>query len=179
MAKAIPVPIRHEIIERHQHGETIAEIADALSLSFWGVRQIWRQYRNEGDAGLALHRERSDRYAPRCARVIYRSALWLKRHHRSWGAGLIRVILQQRHPDVPLPHPRTLQRWFRAHQLNPVRVQRPSVVPERAVQVHQVWQLDATSHIRLADGSPASWISLIDEYSGALLQSEAFPPLHL
>lgn len=174
MANAIPVPIRREIIERHQHGETIAEIADALSLSFWGVRQMWRQYRKFGDAGLALQYENSVRDGPRCARVIYRSALWLKRHQRSWGAGLIRVILQQRHPDISIPHPRTFQRWFRAHQLNPVRVQRPSVVRKRATQVHQVWQ-DATSHVRLADGSSASWISLIDEYSGALLQSEAFP----
>ncbi|MGJ3245206.1 MAG: hypothetical protein ACFE0I_04220 [Elainellaceae cyanobacterium] len=179
MAHAIPVPIRREIIERHQQGETIAAIADGLSLSFWGVRQIWRHYRKYGEAGLALHRERSVRYGPRCARVIYRSALWLKRRHRSWGAGLIRVLLQQRYPDSPLPHPRTFQRWFRAHQLNPVRAQRPSVVRERATHVHQVWQLDAASHVRLADGSPASWISLIDEYSGALLQSEAFPPLHL
>lgn len=179
MSSAIPVPIRHEIIERHQGGETLAAIAEGLSLSFWGVRQIWRQYRKLGEAGLALHRERSVRCGPRCAQVIYRSALWLKRHHRSWGAGLIRVILQQRYPDVPLPHARTFQRWFRAHQLNPTRVQRPSVVRERATQVHQVWQLDATSHMHLADGSPASWISLIDEYSGALLQSEAFSPVHL
>lgn len=179
MAHAIPVPIRREIIERHQRGETLAEIADTLTLSFWGVRQIWRHYRKLGEAGLALHPERSIRRGPRCERVIYRSALWLKRHHRGWGAGLIRVLLQQRYPDVPVPHARTLQRWFRMHQLNPVRAQRAPVERERATHVHQVWQLDATSHVRLADGSPASWISLIDEYSGALLQSEAFPPLHL
>jgi len=178
MASAIPVPVRREIIERHQRGETLSQIAHALSLSYWGVRQIWRQYREAGEAGLALHVQRSGRRGPRCSRLIYRAALWLKRHHRGWGAGLIRVLLNERYPNQVLPHRRTLQRWFASHQLTQVPPQHPPVPREWAQQVHQVWQLDATSHIRLADGSPASWLSLIDEYSGALLMSEAFPPVH-
>ncbi len=34
MRQVIPVPIRREIAERHQQGETLAEIAEALQLSF-------------------------------------------------------------------------------------------------------------------------------------------------
>ena len=179
MAKAIAVPIRHEIIERHQQGETLAAIAGSLSLSYWGVRQIWRRYRDRGEAGLALRGEGRLRRGFGCERLIYRSALWLKRHHRGWGAGLIRVVLRQRYQALWVPHERTLQRWFRQQHLNPLREQHPPVTRERAQQVHQVWQLDATSHQQLADGTPASWISLIDEHSGALLQSEVFPPLRL
>ena len=179
MTQVIPVPVRQEIVERHHRGETLTEIAQALSLSFWGVRRIWRQYQAAGADALALHYDQSGQRGYRYERLIYRAAIWLKRHHPKWGAGFIRVILQQRYPTHKLPHPRTLQRWFRQHQLNPQRVQRPAVIRERAARVHQIWQLDATSHLYLADGTPASWIALIDEYSGALLQSRAFPPLHL
>ena len=177
MTQVISVPIRREIIKRHQRGETLPEIAQTLSLSFWGVRRIWRQYQAEGEAGLTLHYDQSGRHGHRCQHLIYRSALWLKRRHPSWGGGLIQVILKQRYPTQTVPHRRTLQRWFRQHQLNPAPPKRPIVERHRAEEVHQIWQLDATSHVHLADRTPASWITLSDEYSGAILQSVAFPPL--
>lgn len=175
----IPVPMRREIVERHQRGEPLSKIAAALQLSFWGVRQIWRQYRASGDAGLTIHYDQSGCRGPRSERLIYRAAVWLKRRHPGWGAGLIWVLLRERYPTVPLPHRRTLQRWFRQQQLSVPRMAHPPVERHRAASVHQTWQLDATSHQRLADGTPASWISVIDEYSGALLESRAFPPVRL
>jgi hypothetical protein len=47
-----------------------------------------------------------------------RAACWLKRHHPSWGAGLIRDLLQERWPDRAVPDPRSLQRAFQAAGLN-------------------------------------------------------------
>ncbi len=53
MTSVIPVPLRREIVTRHQAGETLSGIAQQLRLSVWGVRKIWRQYRDKGEAGLA------------------------------------------------------------------------------------------------------------------------------
>lgn len=179
MASAIPVPIRREIVARHQQGETLHEIAEALGFSFWGVRKIWRAYRDHAAAGLTIGYPRSGRSGVRSERLVYRAAVWLKRHHPGWGAGLIRVMLQERYPNKRLPHKRTFERWFRAQQLSIPPTVHPQPERIRAQCVHQTWQLDATSHQQLADGTPASWLSLVDEHSGALLESRAFPPVHL
>lgn len=179
MASAIPIPIRREIVSRHQQGETLRSIAKELDYSYWGVRKIWRAYRDQGEPGLAISYAHSGRSGVRSERLIYRAAVWLKRHHPGWGAGVIRVMLQERYPLKQLPHQRTIERWLRAQQLSVPPTVHPQPQRERAQVVHQTWQLDATSHQRLADGTPASWLSLVDEHSGALLESRAFPPVHL
>ncbi len=53
MTAVIPVPLRREIVRRHEAGESLSGIAQQLRLSVWGVRKIWRQYRDKGEAGLA------------------------------------------------------------------------------------------------------------------------------
>ncbi|MBD2030946.1 hypothetical protein H6F55_13205 [Phormidium sp. FACHB-322] len=179
MTSVIPVPLRREIVRRHEAGETLSGIAQQLKLSVWGVRKIWRQYRDKGEAGLAIRYQYSGRSGPRGERLIYRAAVWLKRRHPRWGAGLIRVLLAERYPQAVIPHQRTLQRWFRQQRLSVPPMRHPPVERHRAERVHEVWQLDVTSHQRLADGTPVSWLSLIDEHSGAVLESRAFPPIRL
>jgi DDE superfamily endonuclease len=49
---------------------------------------------------------------------MIRAACWLRRHHRSWGAGLIHDLLRQRWPERTVPSPRSLQRGFREAGLN-------------------------------------------------------------
>lgn len=178
MTRVIPVPIRREIVTRHQQGEPLKAIAQSLQLSYWGVRKIWRQHRREPTHGLSIGYANSGRRGHRCSHKLYRCAIWLKRRHPSWGASFILVILKERYESESLPHPRTLQRWFQAQHLSIPKTHHPVTERVRAQSVHQTWQLDATSHQRLADGTPASWISLVDEHSGALLESRAFPPVH-
>ena len=179
MSSVIPVPVRRFIVEQHLKGESLKSIADELCLSVSGVRKIWRRYRNDGDAGLRIGYGHSGRRGVRGDRRIYRCAVWLKRRHPKWGAVLIHLKLQERYPQRHLPHPRIFQRWFRQLQLNYRETRKPPVESARAKAVHEVWQLDATSHQRLADGTPASWIALVDEYSGGMLQSVVFPPVRL
>src|SRR5262249_50070342 len=49
----------------------------------------------------------------------------------------------------------------------------------RAREPHEVRQMDAVECLRLADGSGACWLRQIDEYSGAILATDLFPPLPL
>jgi len=176
MPRALPMPLREAIVEQHRAGETFPAIAAALHLSPWSVRKIWRRYRDLGPARLAPDYDRCGPREPHSPRLLYRAALWLRRRHPTWGAPVIRVLLQKRWPEASVPHERTLQRWFRRHPLLPPPRQLPPQNPARGVEPHEVWQMDAKEKVRLQDGSQASWLTLVDEASGALAAAEVFPP---
>jgi transposase len=176
MPRAIPLPTRQDIVQRHQEGASLRRIAEELSLPFSTVRQIWRRFRDHGEAGLPANYAACRRPGPRSARRVHRAALWLRRRHPDWGGGLIRLLIAQRWPDEPVPHERTLQRWFCRAHLNHPHSRLPPPNRERAQQPHEVWQIDAKEQIRLADGSQVSWLSVVDEASGAHLATEVFPP---
>jgi len=53
---------------------------------------------------------------------------------------------------------------------------RPSDNGYRAHRPHEVWQMDAAERIRLGSGQRVSWLRLLDECSGAVLQTTIFPP---
>jgi len=55
MPRAIPYPIRQDIIQRHQAGQPLSAIAHELQLSYRTVRAFWQRYRTSGDAGLQTH----------------------------------------------------------------------------------------------------------------------------
>lgn len=178
MPSAIAVPIRQKIVDQRQQGDTIAKIAASLDLSYWSVRTIVRRYRDQGDAGIVPNYQNCGASTPRHSQHVYRASLWLKRRHPNWGAGLILVMLKERWPTQTMPSERTVQRWFKQQGLSRSVPRR--LAPrkrEGARFVHEVWQLDATSHQRLADGSGVSWLSLVEEVSGAHLFSQVFPPL--
>lgn len=176
MPQAIAVPIRQAIVQRHQQGQSLGQIALDLKLPYGTVRKLWRRYRDAGPAGLAPDYDRCGRRGPRGDARMVRAACWLKRRHPTWGAVLIRLILQRRRPDRRVPPERTLQRWFRLTGVNrPPRRPRPRS-PRRGGQPHDVWAMDAVEKQRLANGRLASWLTITDEASGAILMAELSPP---
>lgn len=175
MPSAIAVPIRQQMVELREQGKSYREIAQALGQSRHSVRQICRRWRSGGSEALVPNYERCGHPGVKFERLVWRSAIYLKRRHRQWGGGIIRVILQQRWSERPIPSERTLQRWFRAAGVGSAPVQPTRPRRERAVRAHECWQVDAVSHQRLGDDSQASWLSATDEASGALLGCSAFP----
>jgi transposase len=175
MPRALPVDLRRAIVERHLAGASLAAIAAELVLSPWTVRTIWRRFRDRGEAGLIPAYAACGRPGPRLAPAVYAAAVALRRAHPGWGAGLIRVELATQFPDQPLPHAATLRRWFGAAGRGPSR--RPPRPPEppRAREPHARWQVDATEHVRLADGHEVSWVAASDEAEGAMLGAVVFP----
>ncbi len=175
MPSAIAVPIRQQMVELHQQGKSYREIAEQLGQSRHSVRQICRRWHKGGKEALRPNYERCGHRGITFERLVWRSAIYLKRRHPDWGGGFIRVKLQQRWPTRSIPSKRTLQRWFRAADVGSAPM-RPSIPRRaRAKVVHQCWQVDAVSHQRLADGSEASWLSATDEASRALLACSVFP----
>lgn len=179
MPAAIARPIREELVRRHQAGEPLTELALALGLSYRAARGLWRRFRALGEKGLDNAYANCGPPGPRFPEPIYQATLCLRREHPRFGAGLIRLKLQDRFPGQALPSERTLNRWIREAGLQPLRGRRPKVAADWAKEPHEVWQIDAKERLRLADGSGVCQVSVVDEGSGAALGAVAFPPLSL
>ena len=175
MPAALPIPIRKEIVERRHRGESFRQIAREMELSYDSVRAIWRHWEAQGS--LTPNYEACRRPGPRKPQAVVERAVQMKREHRRWGAGLIRVLLRDEFEGEAVPSVRTLQRWFRQAGVGrtPSKQQsRPHVV--RGQAVHEVWAVDAKEKVKLAEGERISWMVISDEASGAVLHTEVFPP---
>jgi hypothetical protein len=178
MPKPIPVPIRRLIFTRMQDGQPPTQIARELGLALRTTENLCRRFRDRGEAGI-----RPDYHAPAhqphaYAAEVRSGVLAYRRDHPRWGAGWIRVVLAQEHPEMPVPAERTVRGWLQAAGLGPppqaTRSERR--VYHRATRPHECWQIDAAEKVPLADGSTVSWLRIVDECSGAVLATAVFPP---
>ena len=179
MPRALALPLREQIVQRHQQGQPLQQIAQELDLSYRSVCHCWQRFCRLGEAGLPPDYNRCGTHQREFSEDLQQQVLALKKEHPRWGAGLIRLTLQPQFADTALPSARTLQRWFAAQGLTPVRSQRPPQARQRGQHPHDVWQMDAKERMRLADGSGASVLNVTDEASGASLGTAVFPPLPL
>lgn len=179
MPAALGLEIRKEIVQRRDKGETFRAIAEEMSLSYDTVRQIWRHWETHGQ--LAPNYKACSHPGPRKPREVWEAALKLRQAHPRWGAMVIRLRLLDHFEASDVPSERTLQNWFRKAGLNrtPANQRQPVISVKRGKAVHEVWAVDAKEKLKLADGSGASWLTVVDEASGAILDAEAFPPLPL
>ena len=174
MPTPIPQPIREAILCRVQQNQDAATIAQALDLCPRTVRHLIRRFRQHPNAVEPSYRPGPGR--PKDSQNLRDRAVALHEEHPTWGAGYIRVRMSA--PDQQnLPSERTLQRWFRQSALSPAPPgRRPASDERRAQEPHDVWQMDAVDQLRLGGGQQVSWLRLVDECSGVVLQTTIFPP---
>lgn len=165
---------RERIVAMREEGYSYQSIAEALHHDYETVRKIDHRYRESGNLKPAYDNCRQCNI--RSNQAVYEHAIELKQSHPTWGAGLIWVELATIFDEILLPSERTLQRWFkRAGVQNPPTDRRPRAYVARGKRSHEVWAIDAKEQIKLADGSFVSWLSVIDEGSGAILGASLFP----
>lgn len=175
MPKPIPVAIRRQIVEHRQGGERLNRIAADLSVPYESVRKVWRLYRREGR--IEPNYQACGKRGVKGSRRVYRASLWLKRHHPSWGAPLIRQIIRDKWTSEQVPHERTLQRWFVQAGLSAKKVKGEGQARQgRGKAAHNIWEMDSREAIQLGSGEKVSWLLVSDEASGAVLGGEIFPP---
>lgn len=177
MPRSIPVPVRQALLRGFKKGDSVAALAGRFSLAQRTVRHLIQRLRDESDPVPAYERcGRSE--APPTALIA--EGLRLRQQHGTWGAGLIRVILQENHPHDEVPCVRTLQRWLRRLRSDPAPPgRRPVSDSQRARRPHDIWQMDAAEQKRLKSGQQISWLRIADECSGAVLKTVVFPPREL
>jgi transposase len=175
MPSPIPIPVRQVILARWKKGESVACLAEELQLSARTVRHLVRRFAQRGPEGVTPDYSGCATSKMPTDSAPFQKALEMRKQHPSWGGGLIRVLLQEAHEDSPSE--RTLQRWFQRNQLSPAPPgRRRASDAQRAGQPHDVWQMDAVDQLRLGSGQKVSWLRLVDECSGAVLQTVIFPP---
>lgn len=176
MPHAIPPAVRQAIRQRRDLGHSAREIATDLQLPCRTVRHLLRALRTRGEQALQPRYARCGCRSERDTNPLYRQTLDLRAQHPRWGAGRIRLQLAKQASAQALPSERTLQRWLRSQQRPPAPAGRPKEARrERSSVVHEVWQVDAGEQKRLANGQPICWLRVVEECSGAVLQTVVFP----
>jgi transposase len=176
MPAAIPIPVRQVILKRWRKGESVASLAAELKLSVRTVRNLVRRFAERGPSGVEPDYGRCATKTMPTNSDPFQKAIEMREQHPTWGGGLIRVLLQEQGHDG-FASERTLQRWFQRLTLAPAPPgRRPDCDDRRARHPHEVWQMDAVDQLRLANGQQVSWLRLVDECSGAVLQTTIFPP---
>ena len=177
MGRAISVPQRQVIFERAGLGHRADAVAGDLGLNPETVRKLMGRLRRTGAAGIVPDYARCGvNQSGRADTALITAAVMMRREHPTWGAGIIRVILAERHPGRALPSDRTIQRAFVKAELNPAPAGRRVGPERRAERPHDTWQVDAADQMSLADGGRASWLRIVDECTGAVLETAVFPP---
>ena len=178
MGRPTPTPQREVIYRRDGLGHRSDDIADELGLNRGTVRKLIARFREAGPGSIAADYSRCGVDQPnRADAESIGAAIAMRRDHPTWGAGIIRVQLVERHPDRAIPGERVIQRAFAAAGLNPAPAGRRRDGPRRrAEQPHETWRMDAADQMELAGGRMASWSRVVDECSGAVLVTVVFPP---
>jgi len=174
MGRAIEMGQREQLMALKKQGLSLIAIAEQLNLPFATVRNLSARYKHQGHLEVA-YANCGPKHSTSEA-LLERASLWLKRHHPTWGAPVIHLQLLQRYGPQRTPCVRTLQRWFRRQHLTKPRQQPAQTRIGLAKAVHNIWQVDAKENLTLVDGSPACYLTITDEHSGAGLEALVFPP---
>jgi transposase InsO family protein len=140
------------------------------------VRRLYAKFQQHGAEMIAPAYGACGQNQPhQTRRELLDEARQLREQHPTWGAPLIRVMMKQKRRRRRLPAVRTLQRWFQKEALPKAPPgHRPPTSEDRATQPHQVWQMDAAEEIALRTGRRVSWLRVVDEWSGAVLETIVF-----
>ena len=178
MGRAISVPQRQVIFQRTGLGHQADDIADDLGLNSKTVRTLMARFGKAGAAGITPGYARCGLNQARQSDVdLIGEVITMRRQHPTWGAGIIRVVLAEQHPDRTLPSERAILRAFAKAGLNPAPAGRRHGGPgHRAERPHETWQVDAADQMKLAGTAQASWLRVVDECTGAVLETAVFPP---
>ncbi len=177
MPGPIPVKVRQAIFRRSEKGHSVAQIAAECHLAERTVRHLLQQFRKQGQDASRPHYRRGPRQTSTSVRALRKRVVALRQEHPTWGAELLRVLLNDGRSKRDLPSARTFRRWLQGAGCQPApRGRRPAAAREPATAPHDVWQIDAAEEIPLQGGQRASWLRIVDEYTGSVLGTWAFSP---
>jgi len=170
---------RQAFYERHQAGETYAGIAQTYGVSLECVRYWCRRQRDGGSCQNHYHREPVgllSQFDPLVRYVLLR----LKLAHPRWGVQWLRYHLTKRSSLKGLKLPRAAAIGRYLHQWPRFRRQRKKKAPDRPrpnqpTGVHQQWQIDFKTDLKLQDGSGVSLHTIRDPVGEACLSAVVFP----
>ncbi len=140
------------------------------------MQRLFARFEQRGADGLLPDYARCGRQQARqAAPEVVERLRQMRRDHPRWGSVLLRLRLEEEFDGVPCA--RTLRRHLHQAGLQPAPAGRPPssrAQPPRGQSPHQGWQVDASEGLPLQSGRRACWMRVVDECSGAFLQTFAF-----
>jgi len=169
---------RRQFFEQHRSGHTYQEIADACGVSRECVRYWCRRQRDGGSCETKYERRATGKlshFDPQVRYVILR----LRLAHPRWGPDRIRYHLGKR-PSLRgsrLPSRaaigRYLHQWPRFRR-RPKCKEQPRAQPNAPTFVHQRWQLDFKTNIKLANKTLLHLHSAYDPVAASCIGAQVF-----
>lgn len=174
MPRPISLSIRREVVALWQRHYKQPEIASRMSISLGSVKNIIKRYKQRGASGLKPDYDKCGARGVRSDELVYRQFVALRIWHPSWGYDKIASLIAEKYPDRVLVDRRTVYRWW--HRLGLVK--KTSIAPKRDAewsdQLHDIWQIDAKEMINTQDGQKCSWLNIVDEGSGMVIDPPVF-----
>ena len=158
---------RYHAVMEVVSGAPIAEVARRYGVSRQAVHGWLSRYESDGLAGLADHSHRPRFQPRRLDPEIEALICQLRGGHPRWGPR--RLLFELGRAGVsPLPSRSTIYRVLVRHQLVPARKRkrrRQDYKRWQREEPMQLWQMDVTGSVFLADGTELKLISGIDDHS--------------
>lgn len=177
MGQAKTLDIRQQIVHLNASGQSNSQIASTLQVSLGTVKNILKRYRLHGDAGLPPSHANCGQGVNWASELAFRLVRLLRHLHPGWGVPYILLMIAEKFPDLPLQSIRQYQRRLFEHSGRlPAPILPPAPVPERSRIAHDTWEIDAKERLKLGDGTPACYLTVVDDGTGSLLAARGFPP---
>lgn len=177
MGQAKTLDIRTQMVTMKQSGHTNSQIAESLRIGVGTVKNIWKRYQKNGEAGLPASYQACGRRTSTIDEIAFRLVRLIQHLHLSWGIPFILLKISEKFPDLPLRSARQYQRrLFNGSGKMPRSILPPAPVPEQSRIAHDSWQLDAKERFRTQDGEEGCYLTIADEATGSLLAARVFPP---
>ena len=155
------------VLEVLESGSTVSDVARRYGVGRQTVHRWLRRYAEHGVNGLADQGKHPDTCPHQMPPKIEARILELRRIHPGWGP---RTILNRliREGIDPVPSRSSIYRALVRHKLiSPTPRKRAASDYKRWERTRpmELWQMDVTLGVRLADGSKPSIVTGIDDYS--------------
>jgi putative transposase len=174
-----PMDQRVQLIQDHQEGHSISELAEMYEVSRKTVYKWLERHEAEGVAGLA-DRSRTPMHSPTRVREEIAAQIIAARQRWKWGPRKLRVKLAAAQPNAEWPSASTIGDVLQRAGLTHTRKKRvrtpPYGRPFAAVEeANQTWCADFKGWFRTGDGTRCDPLTITDAHSRYLLRCHITP----
>jgi integrase-like protein len=176
----LPFPFARSFFQRWRDDAPVPDVARQFGLSVRTVQRLFARFATRGRAGIDPgYRACGQNQPQRTPTPAVTRLCRIRQKHPGWGSEMIR--LEWAPDEATPPAARTIRRHLHRAGLHAAPGWAPAATRagvsrvERAGRPHQGWQMDACEYLRLANDTRVCWLRVVDECTGAYLQTVVVP----
>jgi len=170
---------RKEFIRDYESGDwSVSQLCRMYEISRVTGHAVLRRWSAEGEAGLAERSRAPFRHPNQTPLAVETLVLGLRREHPLWGPRKLKVVLEQRHPELIIPSASTmgamLDREGLTHRRRKRRHVEPYTQPFAPVrEPNDEWASDFKGWFRTGDGTRIDPLTITDTSTRYLVRCQA------